>query len=160
MRPTRIRDLLMEVFSDFGLLICAFIAMVISFFQLRSHNAKENNKLLSQLNERYIRNENVQFVVKYLREIEPSDKEPDAYQVELFLRFFEELGAYLNTKSLKKNDVKEFFDFYFERFEREPRGIYLSEKIDHDDKTWEYLSLYREIMGYETPNTTNNILSK
>jgi hypothetical protein len=150
-RTRQFNTLIMDAVSyiQLGLLIVAVIAIVISFYQLRSHNAKENNKLLSELNERYVGNSNVQDVVKYLRKIDPENTEPTAYQVELFLRFFEELGVYLKTKSIKKKDVKEFFDFYFEQFETAPRGILLSEKINQDDKTWEYLNQYRKIMGYK-----------
>ena len=149
MRPTRIRDLLMEVFSDFGLLICAFIAMVISFFQLRSHNAKENNKLLSQLNKRYLNNDDVQTVVRYLREFDASNSEPSSYQVEVFLRFFEELGVYLKTESLKPTDVGTFFNYYFKQYETTDRGKVLKAKIKNQDTDdiLPYLGEYRKRMN-------------
>ena len=136
-------------FIQLGLLIVAILAVAISIFQLRSHNAKENNKLLSKLNERYLSNEDLQIVVKYLRKIEPSDIEPNAYQVELFIRLFEELGAYLKTKSLKKKDVKEFFGYYFKRYETTDRGRILKAKINNEDTDEDlpYLGVYRKIMN-------------
>lgn len=71
-----------ELFIQVGLLFVAVIAVVISIIQLRSHNNKENNKLLSRLNKRNIGNKDVQVVVKYLRKKGPSNDKPDAYQVE------------------------------------------------------------------------------
>lgn len=140
-----------ELFIQVGLLFVAVIAVVISIIQLRSHNNKENNKLLSRLNKRNIGNKDVQVVVKYLRKKDPSNDKPDAYQVELFLRFFEELGVYLKTKSIKKDDVKEFFGYYFIRYETSDRGMLLKAKIRNEDtdNLLPYLKEYREQMGYE-----------
>ena len=88
-------------------------------------------------------------VVKYLRKKDPSNDKPNAYQVELFLRFFEELGLYLNTKSIKKKDVKEFFGFYFNQYETTERGKLLKVKIDNEntDNDLPYLRIYRKEMN-------------
>lgn len=83
-------------------------------------------------------------MLRYLREFDASDEEPAAYQVELFLRFFEELAVYLKSKSLNPDDVKQFFDFYFRQFESSDRGKLLKEKIRHEDNKLEYLEIYRE----------------
>lgn len=138
----------MSDYINLGLLIVAVIAVVVSIIQLKNHNNKENNKLLSQLNNRYLGSKEVQTVVMYLRDYESSNIVPKAYEIELFLRFFEELGLYLNTKSIKKKDVKVFFDYYFEKFEKCPKGEILKEKIVHEDKDWPYLNMYRNLMGY------------
>lgn len=138
----------MSILINLGLLIVAIIAVVVSIIQLRNHNNKENNKLLSQLNNRYLGSKEVQKVVKYLRNIEPLNVVPEAYEIELFLRFFEESGMYLNTKSIKKEDVKQFFDYYFEQFDKCPKGEILKEIIKNEDKEWPYLNLYRKEMGY------------
>ena len=129
-------------------MVVAIVAVVVSIVELQSHKKKENNKLLSQLNNRYILTPEVQKVVRYLRENEPSDEEPSAYDVELFLRFFEELAVYLNTGSLKPEDIREFFNHYFDRFEKSERGKLLKAKIKNEDIEWKYLKIYREKMGY------------
>lgn len=136
-------------YIQLGILIVAVVAAIISLVELHSHKAKENNKLLSQLNRRYLSSEDIQVVVRYLRKFDASDEEPTAYQVELFLRFFEELAVYLKTKSLKKDDVKEFFNYYFYRFETSDRGDLLKTKIKNEDSKLHYLKKYREIMGYQ-----------
>ena len=51
--------------ADCVLAIMAIIAGLVSWFEYRSHKQKENNKLLSQLNKRYIENQDIQTVVKY-----------------------------------------------------------------------------------------------
>lgn len=87
-------NITIENLINLGILIVAIAAFVFSLFELRSHKTKEDNKLLSQLNKRYLESEDIQIVVKYLRVTEPSIHQPNAYQIDLFLRFFEELGVY------------------------------------------------------------------
>lgn len=128
---------------DLLILIVAFSAFVLSLIELRSYKQKESNKLLSQLNKRYLNSKDMQMVVKYLREIDPDDTEPSAYQVELFLRFFEELNVYLRHDNLKTDDVETFFNFYLDRLYHSERGRKLLEKIDHQDKDLEYLNDYK-----------------
>lgn len=127
-------------------MVVAIVAVIVSLVELQSHKKKENNKLLSQLNKRYVTFPEVQKVVRYLRENDPDNNEPSAYEIELFLRFFEELAVYLNTGSLKPDDIREFFDYYFDRFEKSERGKLLKAKIKNEDMEWKFLKIYREKM--------------
>ena len=136
---------------DFCILLVAIIAASISYKEFKSHKVKEDNKLLSQPNNRYLRSVDVQFVVRYLRKKDPTDEIPSAYQIDLFLRFFEELGVYLKSKSLKKDDVLNFFGYYFYRFEKSDRGRVLKDKIDNEDEKLVYLNDYRELIGTYPP---------
>jgi hypothetical protein len=128
------------------LLIVAIIAAIISYREYGSHKTKEYNKLLSQLNKRYVGNVDVQTVVKYLRYNDPTKEEPKAYQIDLFLRFFEELGVYLKSESLKRDDVLNFFGYYMYRFDNCKRGQRLKEIIKHEDETLDYLNDYRRLI--------------
>lgn len=139
--------IMIENCIDLGLLIVAIAAFVISLKELNSHKTKEDNKLLSELNNRYLNNQDIQTVVKYLRETEPSSVLPNAYQIDLFLRFFEELGVYLANKSIKKNDVGNFFNFYLGQFYKTDRGKILQERCEYDEKKLPYLMIYKKIMG-------------
>lgn len=56
----------METFIQLGLLVFAIVAVIVSIVELQNHKKKENNKLLSQLNNRYILTPEVQKVVHYL----------------------------------------------------------------------------------------------
>lgn len=140
-------------YINLGILIVAVVAAVISVVEIQIHKRKEDRKLFSHLNERYIGNEDIQIVVRYLRDFDQDDTIPSSYQVELFLRFFEELGMYLETKSITAKDVYDFFDFYFEQFETTPNGKELAEKIRQNHKSWKYLNVYREKMQQYRNNT-------
>ena len=105
---------------DFWTLIVEVATVVVAMGALYgawreyNHNKKtDNNKLFSQLNERYQGNADIQVVVQYLRDKEPSDVKPTLYQVEVFLRFFEELAMYIETQSLDFEKTDEFFCYYF-----------------------------------------------
>ena len=130
---------------DLLILIVALAAFILSLFELHSYKQKETNKLLSQLNKRYLESNDLQTVVKYLREINPDDIEPSEYQIELFLRFFEELNVYLRHGNLKPDDVKTFFNFYFDRLYHTERGQKLLKKIYHEENT---LDLKIQILKY------------
>ena len=136
-----------ENLIDLGILIVAIAAFVISVKEWFSHKTKEDNKLLSQLNKRYLDSQDIQTVVKYLRVTEPSNTLPNAYQIDLFLRFFEELGVYLENNSIEKDDVRNFFNFYLEQFYATDRGKFLQERCEYDEKDLPYLKTYKKIMG-------------
>ena len=134
--------------AEWILAIMAIVAGIISWKEYKSHKQKENNKLLSQLNRRYINNEDIQTVIRYLRVIDPDDKKPRPYQTELFLRFFEELGVYLRNDNLPKDDVINFFGFYLEQIYKTERGQKLLAEIDNEEKEWNYLREYKEKVGF------------
>lgn len=140
-------NITLENLIDLGILIVAIAAFVISMKELYSHKTKEDNRLLSELNNRYINNQDIQTEVRYLRETDPSNALPSAYQIDLFLRFFEELGVYLENKSIKKDDVGNFFNFYLRQFYTTDRGKFLQERCEYDEKKLPYLLIYKKIMG-------------
>ena len=126
--------------------IAAALAVVVAVIALcytkREYDeAKDTarHKLFSQLDRRYERNDNIQTVVKYLREKEPIGAEPDMYQLEVFLRFFEELGLYMETNSLNPDEVNRFFGFYLHQLYRTDTGKKLLAKLGGEDKQLELL---------------------
>lgn len=131
---------------DLLILIVAGLAFILSIIELSSYKQKENNKLLSQLNKRYLANDNMQAVVKYLREIDPSKEKPSPYQTELFLRFFEELGVYLRHNNQLLLDFYIFFNYYFKQLYVSEKGKELLKEIDHEDEKLEYLKDYKRCM--------------
>lgn len=137
-----------HIISNCILAIMAIIAGFVSWFEYRSHKQKENNKLLSQLNKRYINNKDIQIVVKYLRKIDPDDTKPTPYQTELFLRFFEELGVYLRYNNLQIDDVINFFGYYLERLYETDRGKELLAQLNNEENNWNYLNEYKTRVGF------------
>ena len=131
---------------DLGILLVAVLAFVLSIIELRSYKQKENNKLLSQLNTRYLNNQDMQAVVRYLREIDPSKEKPSPYQTELFLRFFEELGVYLRHNDQLLLDFYIFFNHYFIRLYESEKGKGLLQEINNEDEQLVYLGGYKRKM--------------
>lgn len=129
--------------------VMAIVACAVSYYQYRKHKVQVNDKLLSQLNRRYVGNSDIQAVVKYLREIDASNEVPNAYQTELFLRFFEELGVYLRNDSLPVGDVKNFFNFYLKQMYATERGRSLLKHINNEELGWSYLNDYKKKVGFE-----------
>lgn len=107
---------------EFATVIVAIIALWQAWKAYSAHNITEYHKLFSQLNKRYERSDDMQDVVRFLRTKEPSDKEPSLYQLEVFLRFFEELGLYMKTNSMKPRDVDDFFGYYLRQLYISRRG--------------------------------------
>lgn len=139
---------LISLIADCILAIMAIIAGAVSWFEYKSHKQKENNKLLSQLNRRYVNSEDIQSVVRYLREVGADDTKPTPYQTELFLRFFEELGVYLRDNDNLKDDFDNFFGFYLKRMYQTDRGKELLAAINNEEESWEYLHEYKTRVGF------------
>lgn len=119
--------------------IVAIIALSLTWNEYKDKKKTDNHKLFSQLNRRYERNDNIQTIVKYLREKEPIGAEPDMYQLEVFLRFFEELGLYMETNSLNPDEVNRFFGFYLHQLYCTNKGRKLLDKLGGEDKHLELL---------------------
>lgn len=130
------------------LAIMAIIAGAISLYEYKRHKQQENNKLLSQLNKRYINSKDIQTVVRYLRNIDADDTKPTAYQTELFLRFFEELGVYMRDNVDLKDDFKNFFGFYLKQMYSKDRGKELLAAINYEEEEWDYLKEYKKKVDF------------
>ncbi len=85
----------------------------------------------------------MQDVVRYLRDKEPSNKQPSLYQLEMFLRFFEELGLYMKTDSIKTEDIDRFFGFYLRQLYSSLRGKALLEQLGEEENDLELLQLVK-----------------
>ena len=85
--------------------------------------------------------------MRYLRKFDAADEKPTSYQVELFLRFFEELDVYMRKDNLPKADVINFFNYYFERLYTTERGEELRKQIKNEDERLPYLKAYKEKLG-------------
>lgn len=99
-------------------------------------------------------NEDIQEVVKYLRDQEPSDEELDLYQLELFLRFFEELGIYMKTNSLDTKRIDDFFGYYLRQLYKTKRGVALIKRFNEGgkgDKELTFLQVVIEMLNKHKP---------
>lgn len=94
-------------------------ALVLSIIEYRKYRKREKVELLNKYNERYCNNSVIQKVVKSLStraypkefgQIELESVTPN--DIELFLRFFEEIQQSIKAESLDKDCVRETLAFY------------------------------------------------
>lgn len=64
------------------------------------------------------------------------------YQLEMFLRFFEELGLYMKTDSLKAKDVEKFFGYC--QLYTTPNGRLLLDELGEEEKDLDLLQIVKE----------------
>lgn len=134
-------------FSEFVSACVATLALAIAMFEYVAYKDKVNGQVLSEYNKRYSQDPNIVKVVKYLNSIEdvenvrafPSShiptKEavPTNYEVEMFMRFFEEIQLQIEKGRLKYDDVDHLFLYYARKIDED---ITLREKLGITEKEY------------------------
>ena len=129
-----------------------FLAVILSWYQYKLYKHRECSKVFSSLNVRYLESEDVQVVVKYLSKTgRQATKIPDDYRTELFLRFFEEVGVYLESESLEPKPVEQLFGYYLYEIFTSEKGKELLKACDYHDSQWEYLVKFKKYMSEVEP---------
>lgn len=139
----------LQTIASVAMAVIALIALIVAYVEYKSHGKTDEHKLFSQLNRRYQENQDIQCVIKYLRDTEPTEQEPTLYQLELFLRFFEELGMYLTTNSVNAKNANTFFGYYLRQLYFTPRGKKLISKLNGDDIELEYLNILKQKIQFD-----------
>ena len=106
-----------EVLTLIASLLTASIATAAFIYtkkEYRLHIEREQSLTLSKFNERYCTDKNIEAVVEYLigKREGATLAMPTTYQLELFLRFYEELEYALSKKMLDENLIFEMFAYY------------------------------------------------
>ena len=125
-------------------LLVACVAFGLAYKEYHSQKQTDYHKLFSQLNRRYEKNESMQAVVKYLRDKEPEGEQISLYQLEVFLRFFEELGLYMETNSLETDDVDKFFGYYLRQLYTTAKGKELLQRLGAEEKDLTLLQVIKK----------------
>ena len=133
------------------------VTIIVSWYEYHLHKDRERSKVFSKLNKRYLENKDVQAVVKYLSQTGAKQEAPDDYQIELFLRFFEELGVYLKSKSLEPRPVEQLFGYYLHEIFTSDKGITLLKVCDYKDEGWPYLVEFKGFMREADPERWKGI---
>lgn len=99
--------------------LIAFIASIITYHEYKSAKDTKQAQVLSEYNKRYSEDPNIVKVVKYLNYIHedgtinnPHREKPSNYEVEMFMRFFEELELQIEKGRLSERDVCNLFTYY------------------------------------------------
>ncbi len=99
--------------------IVAIVIAVFQYFTIRKQNKLE---LLTKYNARYCINEDMGRVIKYLEKYDGLNHhgevyKPDDHQVEMFMRFFEEIELLIKQNAMEEEAVYYMFSYYVLKFE-------------------------------------------
>lgn len=136
----------MQITLEIGAFTAALFAIIVAFFEYKQLKGRRKSELFSELNKRYLADEkNIQPVIRYLSHLHPNAPVPEGYQIELFLRFFEEIDVYLKEEALDEETTYHLFAYYcLEIFE--PEWNHLLESIIFRQEEWPLLSDFLERM--------------
>lgn len=106
--------------------VIAMLAFVLSVSEYCVNKDFKEVQVLSEYNMRYTSDPNIIKVVKYLNYIDEHGKinnlprvVPSNYEVEMFMRFFEELELQICCGRLKEKDVLDLFIYYAKKLDDE-----------------------------------------
>ncbi len=103
----------MQITLEIGAFTAALFAIIVAFFEYKQLKGRRKSELFSELNKRYLADEkNIQPVIRYLSHLHPNAPVPEGYQIELFLRFFEEIDVYLKEEALDEETTYHLFAYY------------------------------------------------
>ena len=109
----------LEEYSVFITAIVAVFAFIVAWGEYKSRIVSMKAKVFSEYNKRYSEDPNIVKVVKYLNYIDvngttnnPHREKPSNYEVEMFMRFFEELELQISNNRLNEQDVLDLFVYY------------------------------------------------
>lgn len=141
----------MQITLEIGAFTAALFAIIVAFFEYKQLKGRRKSELFSELNKRYLADEkNIQPVIRYLSHLHPNAPVPEGYQIELFLRFFEEIDVYLKEEALDEETTYHLFAYYcLEIFK--PEFISLLEGINFQEEEWPLLSDFLERMKSVKP---------
>ncbi len=109
-------ELKLESIAGCATAFIALCALGFSVFEYCKYKKRERANLLMQLSERYTTNPDIRNVIMYLEAIEDSNEHllalPNIHQLEMFMRFSEELCCLIKSKALKTNIVYYMFGHY------------------------------------------------
>lgn len=102
--------------ADLGTVFFAFCAFGLSLYEFCKYRKRERVSILTQMNIRYTTDPDICTVIRYLEALEDKKEKsltlPDIHQLEMFMRFSEELFCLVKTESLKKDIVYYMFGHY------------------------------------------------
>ena len=111
-----------EKIGDYASVITAIIsllAFIVAWMEYNSRLDSMKAQVFSEYNKRYSEDPNIVKVVKFLNYIDtdgtlnnPPRGKPSNYEVEMFMRFFEELELQIQYGRLNEKDVLETFVYY------------------------------------------------
>ena len=143
--------------------IIATLSAFVAYNEYLSHNDSKQAQVLSEYNKRYSEDNNIIKVVKYLNYIDeggiinnPCREKPSNYEVEMFMRFYEELELQIKYKRIDLNDVCNLFCYYANMIYTNPELRHYLGIDDNDyDNNW---SGFKKLMSKYNDHDKNTEL--
>lgn len=134
--------------ANFITAITALCALIVALLEYYGRKDVKQAQILSEYNKRYSEDPNIVKVVKYLNYIDdggtinnPIPIQPSNYEVEMFMRFFEELEIQIESGRIEKHMVNDLFSYYAKKLGKNEHllnylGVTDYSSKDHDN--WKY----------------------
>lgn len=137
-----------QALSAAGMPIVTLFALSITWFEYLNHKKTQQSKVFNKLNDVYYQNPAVRKVGVYLSNKEKNAEEPSAFEIEAFLRFFEELQVFIEDKQISREMAYDLFSYYCLDIMNESGSHHsLLEKIEYDKKNWVMLEKFCKSMN-------------
>ena len=130
---------------EVGSFALASVTLYALIIELKRFKDSRRTKVFSELNNHYINDyKNIQPVIEYIRNNSDDSINVSGQQVELFLRFFEELDVYLKEGVLDDETTHDMFAYYcLALFENKPE---LLKDIEYKKEEWPLLEDFKKRM--------------
>ncbi|MBR5039322.1 MAG: hypothetical protein IKX65_11465 [Prevotella sp.] len=127
--------------------LTAFIALgalIFSYVQIKNYKKQGRIELLSDYNKRFCANEELKVVGKYLEKEcglnhHYNVPEPDDHQVEMFMRFFEEIELLINEGAMDEETVYYMFSYYALEFDKKKNKW---KRVDYESGNWKIFRMF------------------
>lgn len=125
-------------FSEIANPIVTLATGLISVVATEVSRSKERSALVfKNMNKVFVQDKNIQAVIRYLNQKETD--EPKVNELELFLRFFEELDVYMREGDSNKHIINDLFYYYCRELIHSEECRHLRDKMEFDLNDWKYL---------------------
>lgn len=142
-----------------GILIAVF-SLVVSFWQYRLYKLQLKTDLFSKYCARYNINQDICSVVRFLEKeeglcLKKEVEKPDDHQIEMFLRFFEEIELHIRSNSIDEKIVSYMFSYYLQTFDKIKDNW---PNINYDSEDWKvYHEFYARMKKVREDKNTYRI---
>lgn len=129
-----------EKYATLVMAIVAIFAFIVAWMEYKSKKESVQAQVFSEYNKRYSEDPNIVKVVKYLNYIDengrtnnPHREKPSNYEVEMFMRFFEELEVQICSLRIDENTVLDLFTYYAKKIDTNEELRILLGVSDYDN---------------------------
>lgn len=127
----------LNIYKNGGVILATILGTIAAIPTYQINITEKRNRVFARMNKVFVKDENIQAVIRFMNNGER--KEPSINELELFLRFFEELDVYVKAGDIDKKVVYLLFYYYCNQLIHAPEYQYLREKMDFNLENWKYL---------------------